>query len=87
MTSEVRARMPPSPWLSARITRARYFTEMMMISAQNAMDATPNAFVVDTARSWCSKASRKAYSGLVPMSPKTTPSAPSASVAAPTSAR
>ena len=37
--------MPPSPWLSARITSARYLIEMMMISAQNTTDATPS--VVD----------------------------------------
>ena len=28
-SSAVRARMPPSPWLSARITNARYLIEMM----------------------------------------------------------
>ena len=44
ISSAVSARMPPSPWLSARITRARYLIEMMMISAQNTIDATPNAF-------------------------------------------
>ena len=37
--------MPPSPWLSARITSARYLIEMMMISAQKAIDATPSALV------------------------------------------
>ena len=37
--------MPPSPRLSARITSARYLMEMMMISAQNAIDATPSALV------------------------------------------
>jgi len=30
---EVRARMPPSPWLSARITIATYLTEMTSRSA------------------------------------------------------
>ena len=75
--------MPPSPWLSARITSARYLIEMMTISAQNAIDASPRALVSTTARSWCSNASRKAYSGLVPMSPNTTPSAPRASAPPP----
>ena len=43
-TSASRAMMPPSPWLSARITNIRYFTEMMMIRAQKASDATPMAY-------------------------------------------
>ncbi len=30
--SEVRARMPPSPWLSARITMAMYLIEMIRTS-------------------------------------------------------
>ena len=33
--------MPPSPWLSARITNERYLIEMITISAQNTIDATP----------------------------------------------
>ena len=41
MSSAVRARMPPSPWLSARITSIRYLIEMMMISAQKTTEATP----------------------------------------------
>ncbi len=52
--------MPPSPWLSARMTSARYLIEMMTISAQKAIDATPSAFVSTTGRSWCSNASRNA---------------------------
>ena len=51
MTSAVRARMPPSPWLSARITSGRYLIEMMMISAQNTSEATPSALASVTARS------------------------------------
>ena len=41
MISAVRARIPPSPWLSARITSARYLTQMITTNAQNASDATP----------------------------------------------
>ena len=37
--------MPPSPWLSARITVARYLRQMTMTSAQNATDAAPKAVV------------------------------------------
>ncbi len=45
MTSEVSARMPPSPWLSARMTSSRYLRQITMISDQNAIDATPYALV------------------------------------------
>ena len=76
--------MPPSPRLSARITRARYLIEMMMMRAHSAIDAMPSALVSTTARCWCSNASRNAYSGLVPMSPNTTPSAPNARAPVPT---
>ena len=37
-TSATRARMPPSPWLSARITNSRYFTDTVMISDQKISD-------------------------------------------------
>ena len=40
--------MPPSPRLSARITSSRYLIEMMMISAQNTIDATPSALIWST---------------------------------------
>ena len=40
-TRAVRARMPPSPLLSARITKNRYLTEMMMTSDQNAREQMP----------------------------------------------
>ena len=69
ISSAVNARMPPSPWLSARITSSRYLIEMITIRAQNTTDATPYALALVTARSACSNDSRKAYSGLVPMSP------------------
>ncbi len=78
INSAVSARMPPSPWLSARITSARYLTEMMTTSAQNTTEATPYALAWVTARSACSNDSRNAYNGLVPMSPYTIPRAPNA---------
>ena len=40
--SAVSARMPPSPWLSARITMAMYLTETTMSSAQMMSDSTPS---------------------------------------------
>src|SRR5687767_13531139 len=39
VTSAVRAIIPPSPQLSARITKARYLTEMTMTSAQKISDS------------------------------------------------
>src|SRR6266852_5330299 len=76
-TSDISARMPPSPRLSARITSTRYLIEMMMISDQTMSDSTPMTFC-GVGRTPCSlrKHSRSAYSGLVPMSPYTTPRAP-----------
>ena len=41
VASAVRARMPPSPWLSARSTNTRYFTDITMMSAQTISDSTP----------------------------------------------
>ena len=40
-TSEVSARIPPSPLLSARSTYSRYLTDTMMISAQITSDSAP----------------------------------------------
>jgi len=44
--------MPPSPWLSARITKNRYFTEMIITRAQKASEPTPNTFVLLTSSTW-----------------------------------
>ena len=75
--------MPPSPWLVARITTIRYFTFTVSMSAQKMSDSTPR--MNDCWNScWapcCTMHSFRAYSGLVPMSPNTTPRAASASVA------
>ncbi len=40
---DISARMPPSPWLSARMTNRQYLTEMVMISAQKISDRLPSA--------------------------------------------
>src|SRR5690606_31898861 len=78
--------MPPSPSLSARSTYATYLTDTTTTSAQNTSEHAPTTFDVVTGRWWpCEpwNVSRSAYSGLVPMSPNTTPSAPTVSAAAP----
>lgn len=51
MTNDVNAKMPPSPWLSARMTINRYFSEMTITRAQNAIDAAPYAVTCDTSKS------------------------------------
>ena len=40
-TSAVRARMPPSPWLSARMTKAMYLTDTISVIAQKTSETTP----------------------------------------------
>ena len=71
-----RARMPPSPRLSARRMNPMYFTLTTLISDQTISDSTPTTFA-GVGSTPCSplKHSFRAYSGLVPMSPYTTPSA------------
>ncbi len=44
ITSARSARMPPSPWLSARITNVRYLTTTTRVSAQNTRDRMPRVF-------------------------------------------
>ena len=41
-TSDISARMPPSPRLSARMTKTRYLIEMTMISDQKISESTPS---------------------------------------------
>jgi len=57
-----------------------YLSETMIVTAQNIIDRTGKTLSgVSGSPCGCAKASLKAYSGLVPMSPNTTPSAPSIS--------
>jgi hypothetical protein len=42
LTNASRARMPPSPWLSARMIRIAYLMEMTMINDQKISDTTPS---------------------------------------------
>ena len=41
LTKARRAKIPPSPWLLARMMRIAYFTEMTMIKDQKISDTTP----------------------------------------------
>ena len=70
ITSAISASIPPSPRLSARMTKARYFTEMTMMSAQKNRLSTPSTLAGEGSMPcgpW--KHSRSAYSGEVPISP------------------
>ena len=61
VTSAVRAIIPPSPQLSARMTNVRYLTEMTMMSAQKMSERMPRTFAAVTAMPYSSwKDSRKA---------------------------
>src|SRR3954453_2182004 len=78
-TSAIRAMMPPSPWLWARMISVTYLSETISVTAQNTSEITPYTLACSgrTARSSNVKTVCSAYSGLVPMSPKTIPSAAS----------
>jgi len=60
-------------------------TETIVVIAQNTNEMTPYtpASFGLTAPSWAAKTVWRAYRGLVPISPKTTPSAPTVRVAVP----
>ncbi len=78
--SAISASTPPSPLLSARITNSRYLMPTTRMMAQNSSEITPR---IDASVSGmpCAglNASLSEYSGLVPMSPNTTPMAAIAS--------
>ena len=84
-SSATSARMPPSPSLSARMISATYFTETITAMDQKTIDTTPSTSLgVGCTRLWSMlNTVCIAYSGLVPMSPKTTPRAPMASASPP----
>src|SRR5688500_3035418 len=74
----INAMMPPSPRLSARMMSTTYFSDTTIISAQNIVESPPRMFAGLSGMPWSGeKVSLTAYSGLVPMSPKTTPKAAS----------
>ena len=68
--------MPPSPLLSARMMNTTYLSDTTMISAQKTNDKIPMTLGAVAASGWWpANTSFKVYSGLVPMSPNTTPMA------------
>src|SRR5206468_6721072 len=78
----ISAMIPPWPSLSARITSVTYVTVTMSVTDQKISETTPKMLSVDTGTGWGSlglKTVWTVYRGLVPMSPKTTPRAPTAS--------
>src|SRR5580658_5024368 len=68
--SAMSASIPPSPWLSARITSITYFTVTISTSDQKNSDRMPriSTSLIGTPSNTCMLA-LSAYSGLVPMSP------------------
>ena len=68
--------MPPSPLLSARMMKVRYLTVTTIVSDQKISDRTPSRSATAASAADPRMHSLSVYSGLVPMSPKTTPSAP-----------
>ena len=71
------AMRPPSPWLSARRISTTYFKDTTTLSVQNTSDRMPRMFSGVSGTRPLAKTSFRAYSGLVPMSPYTTPMAAS----------
>ena len=68
--SAMSARMPPSPRLSARMTRSTYFTVTIRINDQKISDRMPMISVSVIGKPWKScRLVLNAYSGLVPISP------------------
>ena len=70
--------MPPSPLLFARMMKLTYFRLTTIISDQKNSERMPRTLSGVIGTGWWAppKTSFSAYSGLVPMSPKTTPIAP-----------
>src|ERR1700677_833461 len=76
-TSDISAKIPPSPRLSARITNRQYLIETVMISAHTMSERMPMALAgVNRPPTACTTVC-SVYSGLVPRSPNTTPRAAS----------
>src|ERR1700688_3302160 len=78
MTSAVNASTPPSPLLSALSTTPTYLSRITRTKDQKISDSTPKMCSGVTAICGPVKQADTAYSGLVPISPNTTPSAASA---------
>ncbi|MNI83663.1 hypothetical protein D3C73_1404980 [compost metagenome] len=67
--------IPPSPLLSARMMMVTYLKLMVSIMHQKISDRIPRTVASVIARCAVRKHCRRAYNGLVPMSPNTTPNA------------
>jgi hypothetical protein len=69
--SAIKAMMPPSPLLSARVMKVTYFRLTTIISDQKISDRMPRTLSGVIGTGWWAppKTSLSAYSGLVPMSP------------------
>ena len=77
----IKAKIPPSPLLLARMINITYLIETTTIKAQNTIEMTPNTASFEKGIPCCGlKHSFSAYKGLVAMSPKTTPMAPNIKV-------
>ena len=50
--SVIRAMIPPSPSLSARITRSTYLTVTMSVTAQKISEMIPKTLSVDAVTGW-----------------------------------
>jgi len=81
-TSATRAMMPPSPRLSAPITKVTYLTETTRMIVQITSEIIPSTPAVSGRTPCTAKMELIAYRGLVPISPKTMPSVPRVSAAA-----
>ena len=77
--SAIRDSVPPSPLLSARNSSSTYLAVTTMNSDHRISESTPSTMARDTGAPFAAwvTASRNAYSGEVPISPKTTPMLPS----------
>jgi len=68
--SAISAMIPPSPRLSARITKPTYLIETTMINDHRISDRIPSTCSGVGVIGWCpANTSFIVYSGLVPMSP------------------
>src|SRR5271165_7049466 len=78
-SSDISARIPPSPSLSTRITKVAYLTAVITINVQITSDTSPSVSAGDGCPPANSITVLNVYSGLVPISPNPPPSAVSAS--------
>ncbi len=77
------AKSPPSPPLSARSRSEMYLPPTMSSSDQMMIESVPSTVSGASGEDENESVARRAYKGLVPMSPNTTPTAPSASSGVP----